>query len=78
MAGLFLPLGMTEPGDGVLGWTVGWLAWGAKLLVLTATMAALRCAAGDMASARKPQALGIAAILGLLAALLVLASAVAA
>ena len=78
LAGLFLPLGMAEPGDGILGWTVGLLAWGAKLLVLTAILATLRCATGDLASARKPQALGIAAILGLLAALLVLASAVTA
>jgi formate hydrogenlyase subunit 4 len=75
---LFLPLGMAEPGARPLGWLVGLLAWGTKLLVLAASLAALRCAAGRQRLARAPQVLGIAVVLGLLAALLVLASAVAA
>jgi formate hydrogenlyase subunit 4 len=78
VAGLLLPAGMAEPGDGALAWIVGLLAWGAKVLVLTAGLAALRAAFGDVRLSRRPLALGIAAILGTLAALLVLASAVAA
>ncbi|HTW25637.1 MAG TPA: NADH-quinone oxidoreductase subunit H [Acetobacteraceae bacterium] len=78
LAGLLLPAGMAKPGDGPLGWVIGLLAWGAKILVLTACLAALRAAFGGFRPSRRPLALGIAAILGLLAALLVLASAVAA
>lgn len=78
VAGLLLPAGMAEPGDGPLAWIVGLLAWGLKVLVLTAGLAALRAGFGDMRPSRRPLALGIAAILGTLAALLVLASAVAA
>jgi formate hydrogenlyase subunit 4 len=75
---LFLPLGIAEQGAGPLGWTVGLVAWAAKLLVLVASLAALRCAIGRQRTRHAPQVLGIAAVLGLLAALLVLASAAAA
>ncbi len=75
---LFVPLGMAEEGAGPLGWAVGLLAWGARLVVLVGGLAALRCATGRPRLSRTPQVLGIAAVLGLLAALLVLASMVAA
>lgn len=75
---LFLPLGMAEPGAGLLGWVVGLLAWGAKLVVLAAGLAALRSVAGRRLLRRAPQVLGTAVVLGLLAALLALMSAVAA
>lgn len=75
---LFLPLGIAEPAAGPLGWIVGMLSWGAKILVLAACLAALRCATGRPQLARAPLMLGIAAALGLLAALLALASAVVA
>ena len=78
IAALFLPLGMAEQGAGPLSWAVGLVAWGMKLLVLVAGLAALRCAAGRLAGRRIPQVVGIAAVLGLLAALLAMASAVAA
>ena len=76
---LFLPLGMAEPGAGPLGWVdrVARLGGEARWYWQRAWR---RCAAPPDASAlgRTPQVLGIAAVLGLLAALLVLASAVAA
>jgi formate hydrogenlyase subunit 4 len=75
---LFLPLGMAEQGAGPLAWVIGLVVWGVKLAVLVAGLAALRCATGRPPLARAPQVLGIAVVLGLLAALLVLASAVAA
>lgn len=75
---LFLPLGMTDQGAGLLGWGIGLVAWAARLVVLAGGLAALRCATGRLPLRRAPQMLGIAAVLGLLAALLVLASAVAA
>lgn len=75
---LFLPLGMAEQGAGPLGWMVGLAAWGARLVVLAGGLAALRCTTSRLRLGRTPQVLGIAAVLGLLAALLVLASAVAA
>ncbi|HVC59435.1 MAG TPA: NADH-quinone oxidoreductase subunit H [Acetobacteraceae bacterium] len=75
---LFLPLGMAAPGAGLLGWVVGLAAWGARVAVLVGGLAALRCIAGRLRLGRAPAVVGIAAVLGLLAALLVLASAVAA
>ena len=78
VAGLLFPLGMAEPGGGALAWIVGLIAWGAKVLVATACLAALRASFGGIRPSRRPLALGIAAILGVLAAMLVLASAVAA
>ncbi len=75
---VFLPLGMAEQSAGPVGWLVGIPAWGAKILVLAAGLGALRCATGRRRLDRMPQVLGIAMVLGLLAALLVLASAVSA
>ncbi len=75
---LFLPLGIAEPGAGPLSWLVGLLAWGVRLVVLAGGVAALRCVTGRREFGRAPQVLGIALALGLLAALMVLASAVAA
>jgi formate hydrogenlyase subunit 4 len=75
---LFLPLGMAEPGAGPLSWIEGLLAWGVKVAALVVGLAALRRAVGRPRLGLAPQVLGIALVLGLLAALLVLASAVAA
>lgn len=78
IGGLFLPVGMAEPGAGVLAWIIGLLAWAAKLAVLTAGLAALRSTIGYLRPRRVPQLLGIAAVLGFLAALLALVGTVAA
>lgn len=75
---LLLPLGMADQGAGPLAWMVGLAAWGARTLVLAMGLAALRGVTGRQRGALAPQVLGIAMVLGLLAALLVLASAVAA
>jgi len=75
---LFLPLGMAVPGAGPLGWLVGLLAWAARVAVMAGGLAALRSVAGRLHGARVPQMLGIAAVLGFLAALLAMASAAAA
>ena len=77
-AGLLLPAGVAEPGQGPLAWVIGLAAWSAKVVVLIACLAALRAGAGDLRPSRRPLALGVAAILGTLAALLVLASVAAA
>jgi formate hydrogenlyase subunit 4 len=74
---VLLPLGMAAPDAGPLGWVVGLAAWAARLVVLIGGLAVLRRATGRLRFARVPQVLGIGAALGLLAALLVLASAVA-
>ncbi len=75
---LLLPLGIAEQGTGPAAWIVGLLAWAARTLVLAMGLAALRCVTGWQRASRAAQVLGIAAVLGLLAALLVLASAAAA
>jgi formate hydrogenlyase subunit 4 len=75
---LFLPLGMADQGSGLLAWIVGLLAWAARLVVLGGGLAALRCLTGSWRLDRASQVLGIAMVLGLLAALLVLASVAAA
>ncbi len=63
IGGLFVPLGMAEPGAGPLAWAVGLLAWGARLMVLSAGLAALRWAAGRRSLRRAPQVLGTAVVL---------------
>jgi formate hydrogenlyase subunit 4 len=78
VAALFLPLGMAPPDAGPLAWLAGLLAWGVKLLVLIGGMTAWRCATGPARASHAPQLIGTAALLGLLAALLALASAAAA
>jgi formate hydrogenlyase subunit 4 len=75
---LFLPLGMAGQDAGPLGWIIGLVAWGARLIVLTGGLVALRGAAGSLRAGQAKRLVGIAAVLGLLAALLVLASVVAA
>lgn len=75
---LFLPLGMAEQGSGLLAWIAGLLAWTARLAVLGGGLAILHCFTGRWRLDRAPQVLGIALVLGLLAALLVLASVAAA
>jgi formate hydrogenlyase subunit 4 len=78
VAGLLLPLGIAEPGAGPLGWIIGVLAWSGKILVFSGCLAVLRSTIGRRDWGRTPLVLGIAAALGLLAALLALAGAVAA
>jgi formate hydrogenlyase subunit 4 len=75
---LFLPLGMAEQGSGLLGWSVGLVAWVARLAVLGGGLTVTRCLAGGWRLGRASQILGIAVMLSLLAALLVLASGAAA
>jgi len=75
---LFLPLGMAEQGSGLLGWSVGLLAWVVRLAVLGGGLAVMRCLTGGWRLGRASQVLGVAVVLGLLAALLVLASVAAA
>ena len=75
---LLLPLGMAEQGSGLLAWIAGLLAWAVRLAVLGGGLAVLRCATGGWRRGRAAQVLGIAVVLGLLAALLALASVAAA
>jgi formate hydrogenlyase subunit 4 len=75
---LFLPPGLAEQGAGPLGWVVGLLAWGVKTAAMVLGLAALRCVTGGRTVDNARQLVGVAVVIGLLAALLVLASAAAA
>lgn len=75
---VFLPLGMAAADAGPIGWIVGVVAWVAKLAVLTAALAMLRHRVGRVPRRRLPTLVGVASVLGLLAAALVIASAAAA
>lgn len=76
IGGLFLPLGMAGPEAGLFGWGAGLLAWMARVVLLVLLLAGLRRLGGTLPLRRLPQASQVAAVLGLLAALLVLAGAV--
>jgi formate hydrogenlyase subunit 4 len=72
---LFVPLGMAPANAGPAAWIVGLLAWAARLAVLTAALALLRSAIGHIRRVRPW--LAAASMLGLLAAVLAIASAAA-
>jgi formate hydrogenlyase subunit 4 len=70
---MFLPLGMAPPGGGPLAWTVGVAAWLARTLVLAAALVLSQAAIGRVGPQRAARVLGVAVLLGLLAAVFVLA-----
>lgn len=74
IATVFLPFGLAPPDAGPLDWLIGLLAWAAKMLALACCLAGLEISASRMRLFRIPQFLGMAALLGLLAAMLVFIS----
>ncbi len=70
---MFLPFGMAPPGGGPLAWLVGVVAWLARTLVLAAALALSQAAIGRIGPQRAAQLLGVAVLLGLMAAAFVLA-----
>lgn len=74
ISALFLPFGMSTVAAGPLGWLLGVLAWAAKLFFFLSGFAAVQTALGRIPRHSLPDLLGVAALLGLLAAIIVLAS----
>ncbi len=70
ISAVFLPFGTAPPGFAPLGWTVGVLAWVAKMAFLCLALAAFESAIAKMRVFRVPEFLGAALLLGLLAAIL--------
>lgn len=75
---LFLPIGMAQPEVGPVGWMVGLAAWLVRLVVFTIVLALLRTTTGRLPWRSMPALLGMAALLAMLAAMVVLANAGAA
>lgn len=72
-AALFLPFGIAASGAGLLAWAVGIAAWMLKMGALGICLAALDAIGPGLALARVPAALGIAAVLAFLAAIVLFA-----
>ncbi|MGE4047361.1 MAG: NADH-quinone oxidoreductase subunit H [Acetobacteraceae bacterium] len=71
---LFLPVGMAQLDQGPLGWIAGLLVWMARMALFAACVAGLRAAVSGATLRRMPDLLGIAVLLGAVAAVLVLAN----
>ena len=72
---LALPTGYATAGAGTLEWCIGLACWGGKLGVLILLLAAARATLGRLAARRSAEVAGLAALLAVLAAVMVLASA---
>ena len=70
---MFLPFGMASADDGPLAWLVGMAAWLARTLVLAAALTLAQAVIGRVGLQRSVQVLGVAVLLGLLAAAFVVA-----
>jgi formate hydrogenlyase subunit 4 len=65
---LFLPFGMAQAGA-ILSWPLGLLTWGVKLAGFAAALGLLEVSTAKMRVFRVPEFLGVALLLGLLAAI---------
>ena len=65
---MFVPIGMAPSGAGLLVWVVGVPAWLCRTLLFAIAQAVLRTAVGTIRLLRAAQILGIAVLLGLIAA----------
>jgi formate hydrogenlyase subunit 4 len=74
IATVFLPFGLALPGAGPVQWAFGLAAWGIKILVLASALALLETVIAKMRIFRVPEFLGIAVLLGLLAAVFLFVS----
>jgi len=71
---VFVPFGAAPAGAGPLSWLVGLVCWSLKMGVLAAALAVLETAQAKMRVFRVPEFLGIALLLGLLAAVFLFVS----
>ncbi len=68
LAALFLPIGLAPAGSSVLAWTIGLVAWLAKLLLLATALVAARTLLGRLRLPDLAPLLGVAVVFALLAA----------
>jgi formate hydrogenlyase subunit 4 len=66
---MFLPFGMAPAGAGPVAWLVGMFAWVVKLVVACLAIGVMEASLAKMRIFRVPEFLGVAVLLGLLAAL---------
>jgi formate hydrogenlyase subunit 4 len=72
---LFLPIGLATAGSGPIDWCAGLLAWAVRLGGFILGLAAIRALLGPVSSRRAPRAAAVGLVLGMIAIVLVLASA---
>ncbi len=70
---MFLPFGMARSGAGPIAWAVGLTVWLARTLLFAAVLALLHAVHGRINLPRAAQMLGVAVLLGLLAAVFLFA-----
>jgi formate hydrogenlyase subunit 4 len=70
---MFLPFGMARSGAGPVAWAVGLTAWLARTLLFAALLALLHAVHGHINLPRAARMLGVAALLGVLAAVFLFA-----
>ena len=70
---MFLPFGMARSHAGPVAWAAGIITWLARTLLLAAALALLHAGLGRIALRRAARVLGVAVLLGLLAAVFLLA-----
>ncbi len=73
IGGLFLPVGMANAGSSPLDWATGMICWAAKLAAAVIGLSIVRALLGSGSPRTLPNLVGIAALLALLAAIMVLA-----
>jgi formate hydrogenlyase subunit 4 len=73
-AAIFIPFGIAPGGAGPVAWTLGLGAWALKMLGMVAVLAVFETAIAKMRIFRVPEFLGIAVLLGLLAAVFLFVS----
>jgi formate hydrogenlyase subunit 4 len=71
---IFAPFGIAPDGAGPIAWAVGLAAWAGKLVLLSVALALLEVSIAKMRVFRVPEFLGIALLLGLLAAVFLFVS----
>jgi formate hydrogenlyase subunit 4 len=74
IAAIFIPFGIAPDGAGPVAWVIGLVAWAAKMLGLALALAVFETASAKMRVFRVPEYLGIAVLLGLLAAVFLFVS----
>ncbi len=74
IAAVFLPIGVAEASAGPLGWLVGLVGWVVKLAILATFLALFEATTASPRLAAMPEFLGIALLLGLLAAMVLFVS----
>jgi formate hydrogenlyase subunit 4 len=75
IGGLFLPIGMATPDLSPLAWLIGLVCWAVKLAAAVLCLSAVRAWLGRVPRRGLPDLIGVAALLALLAAVMVLAGA---